>query len=102
MEHYELPTFRNDSAAYIEFLRTTHMSAGIYRLSAGEEDTQSPHQEEEIYFVISGKAQFEAGESRRSVGAGDILFVPPAEPHRFHSIAEDLELLVVFAPPETE
>jgi hypothetical protein len=30
--------------------------------------------------------------------AGDILFVAAKEPHRFHEIIEDLELLVLFAP----
>jgi mannose-6-phosphate isomerase-like protein (cupin superfamily) len=34
------------------------------------------------------------------VAAGDVLFVPMKEPHRFHDIREDLELLVFFAPAE--
>ena len=32
--------------------------------------------------------------------SGDLLYVPAREPHRFHSIEEELLLLVVFAPPE--
>ncbi len=43
---------------YLEFLHTGHMSAGIYVLPAGAADLQKPHAEEEIYYVIRGKAFF--------------------------------------------
>ena len=32
--------------------------------------------------------------------AGSVIFAPPGLPHRFHSITEDLRLLVFFAPAE--
>ena len=37
-----------------EFLRAGIFSAGIYRLSAGETDDQTPHAEDEIYYVLAG------------------------------------------------
>ena len=33
------------------------------------------------------------------MGPGSVVFVGTAVEHRFHSIEEDLEMLVVFAPP---
>jgi mannose-6-phosphate isomerase-like protein (cupin superfamily) len=72
----------------------------VYRLPAGAGDSQQPHAEEEIYYVASGRARFRAAERDVEVKAGDILFVPAKEPHQFHDIQEDLELLVLFAPPE--
>ncbi len=86
--------------AYLEFLRTTDLSAGIYRLKAGASDAQLPHNEEEVYYVISGRARFLSGEGDLAVDAGDILFVPAKETHRFHDIEENLELLVFFGPAE--
>jgi mannose-6-phosphate isomerase-like protein (cupin superfamily) len=85
---------------YREFLRFETMSAGLYVLEAGGSDPQSPHTQDEIYYVVSGRASFTSGGEDRVVAAGDVLFVPAHEEHRFHSIEERLSLLVVFAPPE--
>jgi mannose-6-phosphate isomerase-like protein (cupin superfamily) len=69
-------------------------------LPRGGTDGQSPHTEDEIYFVVSGRARFRAGDEDRAVTAGDTLFVAAGLPHRFHDIEEDLTLLVVFGPAE--
>ncbi len=80
------------------------MSAGIYVLSAGAVDLQEPHAEEEIYYVIRGKAFFwrmtAAGPQEDAIEAGMVLYVAAGREHRFHNISEDLVLLVCFAPPE--
>jgi mannose-6-phosphate isomerase-like protein (cupin superfamily) len=100
MDSFRFADLRAEGKAYLEFLRTRDLSAGVYRLPAGAEDKQQPHGEEEIYYVVSGQARFRAGEQDVDVSPGDILFVPPREPHRFHDIRADLELLVFFAPAE--
>ena len=41
--------------AYLEFLRAPAMSAGLYVLPAGGTDGQSPHQEDEMYYVVREK-----------------------------------------------
>jgi len=86
---------------YLEFLRSESLSAGLYVLRVGDLDRQQPHNEDEIYVVMSGRASFTAGDDVRDVSPGDVLFVPAGVPHRFHDIAQDLQLMVVFAPPET-
>jgi mannose-6-phosphate isomerase-like protein (cupin superfamily) len=86
---------------YHEFLRVPTMSVGYYRLPAGGIDPQSPHLEDEVYVVVGGRARVTVGEHERDVRPGDTIFVGSTVPHRFHDIAEDLELVVVFAPPET-
>ena len=86
--------------AYLEFLRVPSMSMGVYRLPAGGVDPQSPHTEDEVYYVVSGRAQIRVGDEDRSVGAGSIVFVAARAPHRFHTIEEDLTVLVFFAPAE--
>lgn len=85
---------------YLEFLRVPALSAGLYMLTAGSVDTQQPHSEDEIYYVISGRAAFRAGDQECSVQAGSILYVKANVEHRFHSISEDLRVLVLFAPAE--
>ncbi|MGH2963927.1 MAG: cupin domain-containing protein [Solirubrobacterales bacterium] len=85
-----------------EFLRAGMFSAGVYRVSAGEIDRQTPHAEDELYYVLAGRAQLEVEGNRQAVEPGSIAFVTKLVEHRFVDIAEDLELLVIFAPPETD
>jgi quercetin dioxygenase-like cupin family protein len=86
---------------YLEFLRVSAMSAGLYALPVGGTDLQRPHRQDEIYYVISGRARFQADKEDREICAGSVLFVAAGVVHRFYDIAEDLVVLVVFAPAET-
>lgn len=92
----------SDKRRYHEFLRVAAMSAGVYVLPAGATDKQNPHQEDEIYYVIRGRAKMRLGREERRVNAGDVVFVEKNLEHRFFDIVEDLALLVVFAPAESE
>jgi len=86
---------------YLEFLRVPALSAGLYVLGAGDTDPQRPHGEDEIYYVTSGRGMIRVGTEDRPVEPGTIVYVPPRVEHRFHSIEEELRVLVVFAPAET-
>jgi mannose-6-phosphate isomerase-like protein (cupin superfamily) len=86
---------------YQEFLRVPAMSAGIYVLSAGATDKQSPHKEDEIYYVVRGESKMRLGREERSISQGDVIFVEKNLEHRFFDIEEELMLLVIFAPAES-
>ena len=86
---------------YREFLRVPAMSAGLYVLPAGATDPQRPHHEDEMYYVLRGRARFRAGEEDQAVSAGSVLFVAARVEHHFYEIAEELAVLVVFAPAES-
>jgi mannose-6-phosphate isomerase-like protein (cupin superfamily) len=86
---------------YHEFLRVPAMSAGLYHLKAGSTDSQQPHHEDEAYVVMRGRGKFMMNGEDRDVQAGSVLFVPAHLEHRFHSIDEDMEILVFFAPAES-
>ena len=85
---------------WFEFLRIPSLSMGLYHLKAGQSDTQQPHGEDEVYYVLRGRATFQAGHRRTAVEAGTLIFVERSAEHRFCDIAEDLTVLVFFAPPE--
>ena len=86
---------------YLEFLRIPAMSAGVYVLVAGSTDPQSPHKEDELYYVVRGRARMRAGAEDQAVSAGSVIFVAAGVEHRFYEIAEDLLVLVFFAPAES-
>jgi mannose-6-phosphate isomerase-like protein (cupin superfamily) len=102
---FKLPEIDSQGAksgnAYREFLRVPAMSAGLYVLAAGSVDPQRPHHEDELYYVVRGKAKFRAGEQEREVSVGSVLFVPAEMEHRFYDIREELAVLVFFAPAES-
>jgi mannose-6-phosphate isomerase-like protein (cupin superfamily) len=85
---------------YKEFLRKQSMSAGIYALPKGSIDEQEPHSEDELYFVLKGKAQIEINGRSQPVSHGSAIFVAAGVPHRFKTIEQDLMTLVVFSPAE--
>lgn len=87
--------------SYREFLRVPAISAGLYVLPVGATDRQTPHREDEVYYVLRGRAGFRAGGEDREVSAGSVIFVAAEVEHKFYDISEELGLLVVFAPAET-
>src|SRR6185312_13005544 len=86
--------------AYLEFLRVPSLSLGLYKLSAGGIDLQEPHTEDEVYYVVSGRGAIQVGTENRAVEGGSIVFVAAGIEHRFHSLTEDLRILVFFGPAE--
>jgi mannose-6-phosphate isomerase-like protein (cupin superfamily) len=87
--------------SYLEFLRVPAMSAGVYTLSAGAVDQQKPHHEDEMYYVVRGRARMHVGSQDRDIRPGSVIFVAANVDHRFYDIVEELAVLVFFAPAET-
>jgi mannose-6-phosphate isomerase-like protein (cupin superfamily) len=109
---------------WVVHLSTGDLSLGTYCIPAGGLDDQTPHTEDEIYVVRSGRATLKTGPgtaeagpaeadtaeagpakagtpevSSAEVGPGSVIFVPAGETHTFTDVTEDLALLVFFAPP---
>jgi mannose-6-phosphate isomerase-like protein (cupin superfamily) len=105
MHAFELADLAARQAAsgrlYLEFLREATLSAGLYVLPAGAADPQQPHDEDEVYVVMSGRGQIRVGDEDRVLQAGSVVFVGRGAPHYFHTIEEDLRIIVLFAPPES-
>ena len=102
MNAYEFSEISQEQAAsdkpYLQFINEGTMSLGLYALAAGATDMQSPHAEDEIYYVVSGRGAIVVAGERRPVRPGSIVFVAKEVEHSFVAIEEDLSLLVYFAP----
>jgi mannose-6-phosphate isomerase-like protein (cupin superfamily) len=102
METFALATLldqhKESGKLYHEFLRVPSMNAGIYVLPANSEDPQQPHNQDEMYYVISGRATFVCeGHADSPAIPGQTIYVEKGIPHRFTNIEEDLTILVIFA-----
>jgi mannose-6-phosphate isomerase-like protein (cupin superfamily) len=91
---------RQSQKVYLEFLRVPALSAGLYVLPAGGTDPQQPHTEDEVYYIVAGRARIMVAGESRPVGPGSIVYVKANDEHRFYDIAEDVSILVFFAPAE--
>jgi mannose-6-phosphate isomerase-like protein (cupin superfamily) len=86
---------------WAEWVRSGALSSGVYRLAAGASDPQTPHDEDEVYVVVHGAASLVVEDVPHPVRAGTLAFVPARTAHRFVDVTDDLEVAVVFAPPES-
>jgi mannose-6-phosphate isomerase-like protein (cupin superfamily) len=84
---------------YHQFISVPDLSGGLV-LEAGAIDPQSPHTEDELYAVMSGRAKVMVGGEVRPIRDGSVIFVAAGVEHRFHDIEERLVLLVMFGPAE--
>ena len=104
MQAYELTHLlsqrKDTNKPYLEFLKVPDLSMGVYVLPAGGTDPQSPHTEDEVYYVVSGKAQIKVSAEDRAVQPSSIVYMAKNVEHRFHSIEEELTVIVFFAPAE--
>lgn len=82
---------------YLPFLNVPTLRTGLYALPAGATDGQQPHDKDEVYYVITGRANITTGEEVFAVQPGSVVFVAAHIDHRFHDITEDLQLLVFFS-----
>ena len=104
MQAYELSQLISQRTStnklYLEFLKVPDLSMGLYVLPAGGTDPQSPHTEDEVYYIVSGRALIQVADEDRTVQAGSIVYVAKNVGHRFHSVEEELTVIVFFAPAE--
>jgi mannose-6-phosphate isomerase-like protein (cupin superfamily) len=76
------------------------MSVGLYILPVGAEDKQTPHMADEVYVVLEGRGRLRVVDEEIEVKAGSVISVDHGEDHQFFDVSEDLQMLVVFAPPD--
>lgn len=88
-----------DKHDFAEFFRSATLSLTIAHWPAGSIDDQTPHTEDEVYYVISGRARLAVANEVVEVHAGSIVYVAAGVEHRFHDIDEDVQVMVFWAPP---
>ena len=82
---------------YAELIARGTLRVGLY--APRESDTQRPHDQDEVYVVMSGRGRFRNGPASHPFQPGDVLFVPAGVQHRFEDFSDDLYVWVVFYGP---
>ncbi|MEM9326984.1 MAG: cupin domain-containing protein [Bacteroidota bacterium] len=63
-------------------------------------DLQEPHDQDEVYIIISGSGTFVRGTQRTSFTEGDLLFAPAGQSHYFEDFTDDFRTWVIFYGPK--
>ena len=93
-----LETLRHAApATFVTLLQHGSMSVEIYHPRGV--DLQKPHEQDELYVVISGRGKFVKDGVAQPFEAGEVLFVGAGVPHRFEDFSDDFATWVVFYGP---
>jgi mannose-6-phosphate isomerase-like protein (cupin superfamily) len=87
----------NRGNTWNRFFDFESLNVGLYNLP--EElggDKPLTHQVDEINVVIRGKAVFQVGDDQMQVHPGTIVWVAEGNPHYFHSLEGNFEVLIMF------
>jgi mannose-6-phosphate isomerase-like protein (cupin superfamily) len=77
-----------------------HGSMSVEYYAPVGSDLQTPHEQDEVYFIHKGTGALVIAEERYSFEAGDCLFVGANVEHRFENFSEDFGTWVVFWGPK--
>ncbi|UHQ19550.1 cupin domain-containing protein [Lysobacter sp. KIS68-7] len=61
-------------------------------------DPQTPHAEDELYFIVAGTGVLSIDGVAHPFAPGDMFFVPAHAPHRFERFSEGFAAWAVFWP----
>ena len=73
----------------------------FWKMKAGARAAVHQHPHEQIFWMISGKMEFDLNGEKRTCVAGDVGVVPGNKPHGAY-FPEDTEVIDVFAPPRED
>ena len=78
------------------FINKESLAAGILVLEPGEEDTQTPHDTDEVYYVVQGDGFLKVNKKDYPVSQGKVFFVAKNVKHFFFGNSKKLEVLYFF------
>ena len=91
-----LDKIKKNNSYFHTFINKDSLAVGILILKPGEEDTQEPHDSDEVYFIVSGNGFLKIKNKNYEISKDKLFFVGKGVPHYFHSNTEELQVLYFF------
>lgn len=102
---YDLDTYlekiKNTNSYFQTFINKDSLAAGVLVLKPGEEDTQTPHESDEVYYVISGNGFLKIKDKDYKISKDKLFFVAKDVEHCFHGNTKELKVLYFFGGPDS-
>ena len=91
---------KNSTSFFHTFINRDSLAVGLLVLKPGEEDTQTPHASDEVYYVISGNGFLKIKNKDYTVLKDKLFFVAKNVKHYFHGNTSELKVLYFFGGPD--
>jgi quercetin dioxygenase-like cupin family protein len=103
MDRFELQkmvAFQPDKMAKVDVIKSKQMLCGLNCFEPGQVQKVHAHAgADKLYYVVEGRGEFEVGEEKQELAAGELLYVPEDVPHGVaNTSATNLVVLIVIAP----
>jgi len=91
-----LKDLKNSSSYFHTFINHESLAGGVLQLQPGDEDTQTPHDVDELYYIIRGDGFLKINNKDYSVDEGKVFFVPKDVEHHFFGNKKELVVMYFF------
>lgn len=92
---------KNSPSYFHTFINKQTLATGILVLQPGEEDTQEPHDSDEVYLILSGDGFLKIKNKDYEVSKNKLFFVGKDVQHYFHGNTQELKVLYFFGGPDS-
>ncbi len=102
---YDLDTYlekiKKNNFYFQTFINKDSLAAGVLVLKPGEEDIQTPHDSDEVYYIISGNGFLKIKDKNYKVSKDKLFFVAKDVEHCFYGNTKELKVLYFFGGPNS-
>jgi mannose-6-phosphate isomerase-like protein (cupin superfamily) len=92
---------KTENSYFNTFINTENLAAGVLVLQPGEKDTQEPHDNDEVYYIIKGDGFLKIKNKDYLIEKNKIYFVKQKTEHFFHDNTKELVALYFFGGPDS-
>ena len=96
-----LEKIKKSSSYFHTFINKHSLAVGVLVLEPGKEDTQEPHDSDEVYFVLDGDGFLKINNKDYPVSKDKLFFVGKNIEHRFYGNSKTLKVLYFFGDPDS-
>ena len=96
-----LNKLKKSNSYFHTFINRKSLAAGMLFLEPGENDTQDPHDSDEIYYILDGNGFLEINDESYRLKKGHAYFVAKDIPHHFYGNTKNLSVLYFFGGPDS-
>jgi len=91
-----LNKLKKNNSYFHTFINKNSLAVGVIFLKPDENDTQEPHDSDEIYYILDGNGYLQINDKSHRIKKEEIYFVAIDGPHLFYGNTKNLSVLYFF------
>ena len=91
-----LNKLKKNNSYFHTIINKKSLAVGVIFLKPGENDTQEPHDSDEIYYILDGNGFLQINDKSHRIKKEEIYFVAKDVSHHFYGNTKNLSVLYFF------